>query len=510
MESNALKGPWSGLLEGLRVGVLMFDEQTGDVHLNPTARKMLGFQEEELQKEAFSIPEFSHSPFSGLVHHLIDLSHAQIDYHEEKFTISEVPGQEKKVYSILVQPLLDGTKRTGMMCFMQDLTNQVQREEATDQFIASLSHELRAPLNNVKMVIDILSSKRAGGINKTQEEFLTIANKDVDLILHTIDELNQLIELGGGVRSIEFQWTSIKGPIKEAINLINEQALNKRISIDLKLPDNLSYLVIDPYRIERIFRNLLDNAVKFSGHDRQVLIDIKMISPDDIEANQSRINVSPEAMDCLLGGVPIILVSVKDQGIGIAPEVLEHIFDRSVTDVGKVKTSLGGLGLGLPIVRELVEDHGGSVWVESKLGEGSCFTVALPVHNIAAEFQLAIKNEIRRARQKKQGLLFTFVELAGDLGVEDGKEPSVLKERTGELRSAVLPLAPRGGRVLTFEDLGTIVIVSEAQDLISTENGLKKIQGRLKDMKVMISVASYPESGTEEEEILLNRRNIGD
>jgi len=95
---------------------------------------------------------------------------------------------------------------------LQDVTGQVEKEESTEQFIASLSHEIRSPLNNVKMVIDILTSKRAGDLNKTQEEFLSIADKDVDIIIHTMDELNELVDLGSGKRRFEYQWANIQEP----------------------------------------------------------------------------------------------------------------------------------------------------------------------------------------------------------------------------------------------------------------------------------------------------------
>jgi len=127
-----------------------------------------------------------------------------------------------------------------------------------------------------------------------------------------------------------------------------------------------------------------------------VFVEVKTIWPDDSKMIADDRNVPPQALELLESRIPLMFISIMDEGVGIVPELLERIFDISFTEVVKIKSPETGFGLGLPIVKELVEDHGGFVIVNSKVGKGSTFTIVLPVYNVSMEFQIALKNEIRK------------------------------------------------------------------------------------------------------------------
>ena len=203
-----------------------------------------------------------------------------------------------------------------------------------------------------------------------------------------------------------------------------------------------------------------------------------------------------------------MFISIMDEGVGIVPELLERIFDISFTEVVKIKSPETGFGLGLPIVKELVEDHGGFVIVNSKVGKGSTFTIVLPVYNVSMEFQIALKNEIRKAKRNNNHLAFIFLEITEHLNLEVPHGRFNMKERLEKFVAPVITIIPRENHVLVFQDLGTILFVVENQPLSSLAEKIDKLIELFRGQSIMISVASYPEDGVDEDQIILNRRRI--
>lgn len=220
-------------------------------------------------------------------------------------------------------------------------------------FLRNMSHELKTPLTTVLGYISIISEKQAGDVNEKQAKMLEAMKKNGNDLLHLINQLLDLSKSETGALGIEEKYFDINRTISEATVNIGYLASKKNVSITVKPDEKISSVFADHERIKQILVNLLSNAVKFSENGSEVSVATK----DEGDH---------------------ILVSVKDSGIGIAREDLKSIFEPFKQIAPEVSGNLGGTGIGLAIVKSLVEAYGGKITVESHPGKGSVFSFTIP------------------------------------------------------------------------------------------------------------------------------------
>jgi len=238
---------------------------------------------------------------------------------------------------------------------LQDLSKmEAQRQVDTlkSEFISAVSHELRTPLGFIKGYVTTLLREDLTTDPETQQEFLQIINEESDKLQNLIDDLLDASRLhSGGLRLS-------RKPAR--VGKIAEQALEKlktafpERDFRLHLPPREPEVAVDPWRIEQVVQNLVDNAVKYSPSDSPVTVGVRFEGPE-------------------------VVVSVRDQGNGIAARESKKIFEPFYRGPDAAVYSAQGTGLGLTICRGIVEAHGGRIWVESKVGKGSTFYFALPL-----------------------------------------------------------------------------------------------------------------------------------
>ncbi|MFA5103824.1 MAG: HAMP domain-containing sensor histidine kinase [Candidatus Margulisiibacteriota bacterium] len=220
-------------------------------------------------------------------------------------------------------------------------------------FLRNMSHELKTPLATILGYISIIAEKQAGEINEKQSKMLDAMKKNGNDLLHLINQLLDLSKSETGSLGIEEKDYNLNRTISEATVNIGYMASKKNISITVKSDEKISSIFADHERIKQILVNLLSNAVKFSKNGSEVEVETK----DE-------------------GGH--ILVSVKDSGIGIAREDFKSIFEPFKQLAPEISSKYGGTGVGLSIVKSLVEAYGGKVTVESSPGKGSIFAFTIP------------------------------------------------------------------------------------------------------------------------------------
>jgi len=224
-------------------------------------------------------------------------------------------------------------------------------EKMRDGFVSAVSHELSTPLTCIKASVELLQETGAGAISDTQEELLRTIAHHTDRLETLVTELLDVTKLEAGQLALSPQPTDLRVIVKRAVEALSPLFEGKGQTIGLNLPSKIGSVMVDRRRIEQVLTNLLSNAHKFApkgGH-----IEVTLVERDDY-----------------------LEVSVNDDGPGIPPSEQERIFEKFyVIDDGRDRT---GVGLGLYIARRLVELHGGHIWVESKLGEGSTFRFTLP------------------------------------------------------------------------------------------------------------------------------------
>ncbi len=232
--------------------------------------------------------------------------------------------------------------------------NVARAREQTDHFkaelISTLAHEMRTPLTSIKGFSTALLMEEATFSPQDQREFLEIIDQECDVLTQLIHDLLESSIIDAGMLTLEPQPVILSRLAGAIVDDLRRQTDRHRFVVDL---DALPIVEADPGRIEQVIRNLLDNAVKYSPHGGMIVL--------RGEAEPAR-----------------VIISVSDQGLGIAPEHLNRLFEKFFRIESETDQHVVGSGLGLPIVRTIVESHGGQVWAESKLGQGSTFFFTLP------------------------------------------------------------------------------------------------------------------------------------
>lgn len=250
-------------------------------------------------------------------------------------------------------------KPTGVTISLADITQRKQLEEKQrelermrTEFISNVSHELRTPLTSLKGFTKLMLLGKVPD-PETQKEFLTIMYNQSEHLLRLIESLLEVSRIESGHFSIKKEPMQLEKVIRTAVESVGSLIAQKGMSIKEELPATLPEIEGDEGRLLQVVVNLLSNAIKFSPEG-------------------SSITVKAENTGDML------LVHVTDQGIGMPEEAQPRLFQRFHQVDGSATRSVGGSGLGLYISKQIVEAHGGRIWVKSKEGEGSTFNFSIP------------------------------------------------------------------------------------------------------------------------------------
>ncbi len=251
-------------------------------------------------------------------------------------------------------PLLVRTMRYAIE--RQSLAAQVQEArrqqlELKDQFLSHVSHELRTPLSVIYQFVTILLDGFGGDLTSEQRDYLETTLKSANQLKRMIDDLLSDARDEGGRLSIHPTDLDIADLITETIKSLSLQSSS--VDLECAIPDALPAAYADEVRIREVLINLIDNALKFTPSGGMVTVEASAI---------------PEKM---------IRIDVRDSGCGIPEEGLELVFDRFHQESAGAASSRG-LGLGLYICKQIINGHGGRIWVESELDRGSVFSFTLP------------------------------------------------------------------------------------------------------------------------------------
>jgi two-component system, chemotaxis family, CheB/CheR fusion protein len=225
-----------------------------------------------------------------------------------------------------------------------------------DEFLSAISHELRTPLGAILGMTESLRSGVYDGLSDKQLKAIQSIESSGSHLLDMINDLLDFSKIQSGKFNIHPESVSVDAVCQASLNLVRAQAASKGIQLDYLPEEGLPQALFDPRRLKQILANLLSNAVKFTPGEGRVSLAFRT----DSERRQLRFTVT-------------------DTGIGIAPEDRERIFIPFTQVDGRLNRQYDGTGLGLSLVRSLTDLLGGSVTVESELGQGSCFSVVLPL-----------------------------------------------------------------------------------------------------------------------------------
>jgi signal transduction histidine kinase len=242
------------------------------------------------------------------------------------------------------------------------LFNEIQEQSAQlevanrhkSEFLANMSHELRTPLNAIIGFSEVLLQRMFGELNDRQAEYLQDIVSSGRLLLSLINDILDLSKVEAGRMELELTPFSLVAALNNAVTLVRERAQSHGIKLELEVAPELDTVVADERKLKQVIVNLLSNAVKFT--------------PD---GGTVRLRAERENGE--------IRLAVEDTGIGIAPADQARVFEEFQQASHRTETSREGTGLGLTLSKRMVELHGGTIRLESKVGKGSTFTVALPL-----------------------------------------------------------------------------------------------------------------------------------
>ena len=257
----------------------------------------------------------------------------------------------------------------------------VELEDASrmkSEFLANMSHELRTPLNAIMGFSEVLRDGIVGEMTDQQRVLAVKIFTSGQHLLALINDILDLSKVEAGKMTLDLEPVEVPSLLVDSLSMIREKAASRHIRLSLETGEALGSIQVDARKVKQIVYNLLTNAVKFTHEGGQVTLRAGRAPRADAgQVSGSRTSRSFPLTDHEFA--EFIEISVTDTGIGISPEGLEYLFAPfSQIDSGLAR-KFEGTGLGLAMVKLLAELHGGAVAVESAVGEGSCFTVWLPL-----------------------------------------------------------------------------------------------------------------------------------
>ena len=253
----------------------------------------------------------------------------------------------------------ENKEQNGLIAVLHDVTEQEKIEEERRDFVANVSHELRTPLTSMKSYLEALDD---GALEDPEiaPRFIKVTQNETERMIRLVNDLLQLSKMDGKDYLMNFGPIDLSSFINQIVERFEMSTKNTSISFKTKTPDKELHIFGDRDKLTQLMDNILSNAVKYSPEGGSITCTLK--------EEKER-----------------VIVSIKDEGVGIPKENLQQVFDRFYR-VDKARArNLGGTGLGLAIAKEIVNIHGGSIWVSSDWGKGTIIYFSLPYNEVVSE-----------------------------------------------------------------------------------------------------------------------------
>jgi PAS domain S-box-containing protein len=338
------------ILEGVADGVMVADAQGQVILFNAAAERILGLQREEAMGRSTS--EML-GLYGGQAQDWMEaISKWQGVQELEEYLAArlEIGG---RIVSVHLAPVLMGQEFLGTVSVFRDVTAEVEAERAKSEFVSTVSHELRTPMTSIKGYADLLLMGAVGSLSDDQQRFLTIIKSNTDRLTLLVNDLLDISRIESGRLVLTPRVVRIDDLITQVVTALAARAAERALNLHTDLPQVLPEIFVDPDRVIQVLTNLVGNACRYTPSGGEIVV-LARAKGDEIR------------------------VSVRDTGIGISEDDQKRLFSRFFRSDDPVVQDAPGTGLGLSITKSLVEMHGGQIWVESTLGEGSTFTFTLP------------------------------------------------------------------------------------------------------------------------------------
>lgn len=411
----------------------------------------------------------------------------------EIFREAEFTTEDATCFQTLAQQVSLPLKSASLYEIKERTNKKLARlERLKSEFISIVSHELRTPLTAIKNSMDIILSGKAGALTEPMDRFMNMGRRNVTRLSGIINDLLDLSKIEAGKMDFKFDMIKIEPVIEYVKTSLEGMAKEKNLIFKTRIEDEFADIYADSHRLEQVLTNLVSNAIKFTPEGGQVEIRTAVVDAKEINYVESF-----DAEFKQLHG-KYLVVCVKDNGIGISQENLAHVFDKFAQIENSLSRKVGGSGLGLPIARQLLEAHNGTIWCNSKPEKGSSFYFVVPVANEKNKFLLEFKQNLQKSKVNNSSL--AIVKLKGENQLVNDIINNENLVKKNYLNNSLKEIED-GSTVLTM-------IIPEG-DKFSADFLNKKISSYIKDKKIlypncamMYSYAVYPEDAIDEVELM--------
>lgn len=274
----------------------------------------------------------------------------------------EIYGPPRRTLTVRASVIDDGRRPLGVLAVIEDVSERRRLEDIRRDFIANVSHELKTPIGALGLLADTLQFEHDPSVATRLAQRINSEAFRVNRIIEDLLDLSRIESEGSPSREL----VPVSLFVADAVERIRTSAEQHHVTLDFAEPDSNLVIVGDRRQLTSAIHALLENAVVYSPEGGTVSISIERVDDTDDD----------EDLDV---AAPFVRINIKDQGVGIPAKDLERIFERFYrVDPGRARET-GGTGLGLSIVRHVAQNHGGNVVVDSREGEGSTFSLELPI-----------------------------------------------------------------------------------------------------------------------------------
>ncbi|MFC1658258.1 ATP-binding protein [Candidatus Omnitrophota bacterium] len=352
---NQEKERIDNIVHHMAEGMVVVDPQGKIIMANPVAEKLL-----DIGKDALGVPLSKTVKDEHLLTVVKNISPDKDGMLQKDIELFSPDDSTKKVLRTSSAVVEDHNGKTvGMVTVLNDITRQKEIERMKSDFVSNVSHELRTPMATIHQNISLLMEGLAGVMNENQMKFLNIAQDNMQRLKRLINDLLDSAAIESGKFKLSISKAKVNERIDNVVTFLSRWAESKKITIQANLLASDELLEMDKDRVEQVLTNLISNAIKFTPEGGKITVSVASRAP------------------CEEAAAGAVEFSIEDTGTGIAPENIKKVFQR-FERAGAATSGVGGTGLGLSICQQIVSMHGGKVWVESKLNEGSKFSFLLP------------------------------------------------------------------------------------------------------------------------------------
>lgn len=387
-ELTAEKAKLETLMATIADGAVLLDSAMNVVLVNPTARRLLGWKQQHDVIGENVLNYLPQSVKAELTKPLYRISTGQFKNAEQdnegaEFRILMVEPTQRTI-RVLLTTVLDQAKENlkGIAITIQDITREVELNEAKSQFISNVSHELRTPLFNIKSFIETLHEYGEDLTETERQEFLDTANRETDRLTRLVNDVLDLSRLESN-RRYQFEAIDLIQPVEQTLRTYQLTAKERGLDLQHEIDPDLPQVLGNYDLLLQVFTNLVGNSMKFTEPGGQVMIRAYCLGTNHKKNHHH------------------IRVEVSDTGIGIDEDDQKAIFDRFFRVENRVHT-LEGTGLGLSIVRNIIEKHHSSAHLISEVGVGTTFWFDLAAYKPEAPSFEALLS-LNRSNQSENG-----------------------------------------------------------------------------------------------------------